>query len=454
MPKEPLSQIRDDPAHHATVVFVHGFTGDGLVTWRNLADRVAADTRLSSWDLWTITYGTSWLPDVSGIWTADADLTILAKRLGTDLGLGALARYRAVVLIAHSMGGLIVQKALLDFPAVATRTNAVVLFGTPSDGLVKARTLSFWKRQLADMASGGPFVAKLRSDWRQRFAANAPFSLLAVAGERDQFVPPESSIKPFPEEQQAVVFGDHISMLSPPKDDRAVVELIARRIAIGAPGADVGDAAARAIERGDFQRIIADNYDNYRELDRKALVRLAIALDAVGRRGDAYDVLAKRDDLDSDALGVMAGRLKRRWLLSGRRQGDADASLAHYAKGYELAVKADNLTQAYYHGINLAFLEFVFHGDRAAAREKATKVLEICRGCEAADQWIEATKGEASLILGDEPAAFEAYRRFVGSGNDPWKVCSTYLHARNIAAEYGNRELARKLGEIFQDQNP
>jgi pimeloyl-ACP methyl ester carboxylesterase len=153
MPKEPLSQIRDDPAHHATVVFVHGFTGDGLVTWRNLADRVAADTRLSSWDLWTITYGTSWLPDVSGIWTADADLTILAKRLGADLGLGALARYRAVVLIAHSMGGLIVQKALLDFPAVATRTNAVVLFGTPSAGLVKARTLRFWKRQFADMTA-------------------------------------------------------------------------------------------------------------------------------------------------------------------------------------------------------------------------------------------------------------------------------------------------------------
>jgi hypothetical protein len=41
-------------------------------------------------------------------------------------------------------------------------------------------------------------------------------------------------------------------------------------------GADVGDAAARAIELGDFQRIIADDYDNCRELDRKAPVRLAM----------------------------------------------------------------------------------------------------------------------------------------------------------------------------------
>ena len=55
-------------------------------------------------------------------------------------------------------------------------------------------------------------------------------------------------------------------------------------------------------------------------------MRLAIALDAVGRRDEAYELLANRDDLDSDALGTMAGRLKRKWLLS-RRQADAEESL-------------------------------------------------------------------------------------------------------------------------------
>ncbi len=45
-------------------------------------------------------------------------------------------------------------------------------------------------------------------------------------------------------------------------------------------------------------------------------------------------------------------------------------------------------------------------------------------------------------------------RGVVGAGNDPWKLCSTYLNARNIAAEFANRDLARKLGEIFGDPDP
>jgi pimeloyl-ACP methyl ester carboxylesterase len=164
MTKTPLACIRKTEANQAAVLFVHGFSGDGLLTWKDLADRVAADNRLSCWDFWTITYGTSWVPDITGIWSADADLTILARRLQANLVEGALARYLAFVLISHSMGGLVVQKALVDFSSIATRTHAVVLFGTPSDGLVKAQSLRFWKRQLADMARTGQFVTSLRAD--------------------------------------------------------------------------------------------------------------------------------------------------------------------------------------------------------------------------------------------------------------------------------------------------
>lgn len=451
----PVGQA--NPKHDAAVVFIHGFTGSGPGTWGNLAPRVANEPKLSSWDFWTVTYATSWLPDICGIWSADADLSILAQRFATDLGQGALARYKAFVLVAHSMGGLIVQKALVDSQPIATRTRAVVLFGTPSNGLVKARTIKFWKRQLDGMAKGGPFISGLRGDWTTRFGANAPFSFLAVGGERDQFVPPESSLGPFPEDQRAVVSGDHVTMLSPPESDPNVVALVTRRIVEGKAGGDIGDSALRAIELGDFQRVIRECFGRAKELDRKALVRLAIALDAVGRRDEAYDVLAKRNDLDSDALGTVAGRLKRKWLLSGRLQDDAEAAMAHYAKGYDLAKATNNLRQAYYHGINLAFLTLVFQGDRTAARDRAKEVLDICGRCEAvgdSDEWLYATKGEAELILGNDEAAFDAYRRFVGAGNDPWKVCSTYLNARNIAAEFANRDLARKLGEIFGDPNP
>jgi len=448
-----------DATHDTAIIFVHGFTGTGVGTWENLAPRVADQQKLSSWDVWTIRYATSWLPDFSGIWSADADLPTLAQRLATDLGQGALARYKAFVLVAHSMGGLIVQKTLVDWEQIAKKTHAVILFGTPSDGLVTARTIWRWKRQLDGMAKGGHFITNLRADWKTRFDTDAPFSFLAVAGEEDQFVPPDSSLAPFPANQQAVVAGNHVTMISPAPGDPNVVDLITRRIDAPDRGADIGDSALRAIELGDFQRIISTDFGRAQALDPKALVRLAIALDAVGRRDDAYKILTERTDPDGDPLGTTAGRLKRKWLLSGRLEADAEAALAYYRKGFDLAMAAapQNLPQAYYHGINLAFLALVYKGDLAGARDRAKAVLDICSQCAAArvsNEWLPATRGEAELILGNEEAAFDAYRQFVGAGNDPWKLSSTYLNARTIAAELAKRDLARRLGQIFGDPNP
>jgi pimeloyl-ACP methyl ester carboxylesterase len=452
-----IRSLRERKGNRDAIVFVHGFTGDGLRTWGDLSGQIAGHKALDPWDCWTLTYATSWLPDITGIWAADADLSIIALHLRSHINLGALSGYQSLVLIAHSMGGLVVQKALVDDDKLAGRTSAVILFGTPSGGLVKARSIFFWKRQLADMAKSGPFITDLRAAWQKRFGGKTPFTFLAVAGERDQFVPPESSIKPFPDDQQAVVSGNHTGMLAPGSNDTEALALIARQIAVGNPGSALGDPTARAIERGDFRKVVADLYPGREQLDKKALVRLAIALDALGRRDEAYDMLAQRADLDSDALGTMAGRLKRKWLLS-RRQADGDAAMAHYAKGHELATAAKNLPQVYYHGINLAFLEFVFRGDRSAARQRAQAVLDACKDSQAegsADAWLRPTVGEANLLLGQEKAAFEAYLPFIAaSKGDPWMPSSTYLNARAIAKEYGDRDLARRLGEAFGDANP
>jgi pimeloyl-ACP methyl ester carboxylesterase len=443
-------------ANRAAVVYVHGFTGSGSGTWKDLAPRISGHAQLGGWDGWRITYAGSWLPDVSGIWSADAGLDILALRFSTDLSKGTLERYDALVLIAHSMGGLVVQKTLVDHPSIAERTRAVILFGTPSAGLVKARSLRFWKRQLADMARGGPFITALRADWARHFGNGAPFLFLAVAGEKDQFVPPESSIMPFPEEHRAAIAGNHVTMIHPSPGDPSVVDLTVNRIARRGVAGNVADSALVAIEVGDFRKVVREFLPCAEELDKRALVRLAIALDALDRRDEAYELLARSGELDTDALGVLAGRLKRRWLF-GRARADAEKSEEHYGKAYALARQSDDLRQAYYHGVNLAFLAFLFRGDKKLARQRAGEVLEICARSRAsgdADEWLSATEGEARLILGQTEAAFEAYRRFVAAGNDPWKVGSTYLNARMIAADIGDRGLARELGVIFDDPKP
>jgi hypothetical protein len=65
------------------------------------------------------------------------------------------------------------------------------------------------------------------------------------------------------------------------------------------------------------------------------------------------------------------------------------------------------------------------------------------------------TVGEAHLVLGDEAEAFKAYLSFLAAGkDDPWMPSSAYLNARAIAKEYGDRRLARRLGEVFGDADP
>jgi hypothetical protein len=85
----------------------------------------------------------------------------------------------------------------------------------------------------------------------------------------------------------------------------------------------------------------------------------------------------------------------------------------------------------------------------------AREVLDICADCRRAtgmaDEWLDATEGEAHLILGEQGVALDSYRRFVAAGHDPWKVGSSYLNARMIAAERGDRGLANELGTIFGD---
>jgi TIR domain len=225
--KYSISPVRQpNPDNRNAIVLVHGFSGSDWMSWRNLAPRIASDPRLGSWDSWRVTYRSDWAPSILRIWSGSADLETLATRLQTDFRLGVLARYDTWVMVAHDMGGLLVQKMLVDDNEIASKTHAVIQFGTPSDGLTKIRWLRFWSPQLRDMAKGSQFITTLRVDWKRRFEPNAPFSFLAVAGETDHFVPRSSSIDPFPKALTAVVAGNHISML----DDPTTADLVAQRI--------------------------------------------------------------------------------------------------------------------------------------------------------------------------------------------------------------------------------
>ena len=108
------------------------------------------------------------------------------------------------------------------------------------------------------------------------------------------------------------------------------------------------------------------------------------------------------------------------------------------------------------HGINLAFLAFVFRDDLklAAGRARGARDLRPEPGNGRGRRVSSATEGEAQLILGQTEAAFTAYRRFVAAGNDPAEGRLDLSQRAHDRGRVGDRALARKLGGIFDDPKP
>jgi len=431
-------------------LFIHGFGGDAAKTWGNFPSLLVAEPGLAGWDTFSLGYHTGLRMDIAGIWTADPDLAALSILLKGIAALDPLNGYESLTLIAHSMGGLIVQKALLDDPSFRQRIGHVFLFGTPSAGLQKAARTRFWKRQIRDMSASGTFIKDLRERWKKTFPGPLPFKFWAVAGDLDQFVPPESSIAPFPTAQW-VVPGNHISMVKPEDAQSLSFKIVLEGIMHGASTTGAGDSARRAVELRDFRKAIDLLWERREGLDEDGLVLLALALEGVGRSKDAFELLKYARPDYTDALGVLAGRLKRRWLVE-RQQADADRAMELYQQGYDLSVQNARSDQAFYHGINIAFMQLAWRKNLEAAREMARNVIEQCevetkKGKRTV--WCVATEGEAYLYLGQSGSAFLRYQEAVKARPRPRELDSIRMQAIQVAIELGNDSIARELERIL-----
>ena len=439
-----LNPIRSQPECERAVIFLQGFSGDRDDTWDRLPGLLG--TAVADWDIYTLGYATTFRPDFLGVWSADPDLPILATMMTTQASIDPLRRYGSLAVVAHSMGGLIVQRALVDDPELADRTDKVILFGTPSAGLRKASWVVFWKRQLRNMAQGSDFITSLRRDWAARFEPEPGFDLRVVAGEQDQFVPPKSSLGPFARKFHRVVPGDHLSMVRVVDTDSPSVRLLSSVLS-DVPMVDEATAPlllAAEIPDPTASELIKGRGD---DLSQRDVVRAALALERNDKRDEAMALLQRYQTLGTDVQGTLAGRIKRMW-LENEDQGFAQHALALYQEALEVARKKEDVSQVYYHSINIAFLEFVAFGRLERAREMAGLALENASLANA-DAWSVATQAEANLYLGHRDGALDLYRRMLAFEAEPWQYASTALQAGQIASKLEDSQLADEIEKIF-----
>ncbi len=433
------ASARNDTA----IVFVHGFTGDVVKTWRRIPEFLRTNSGLNDWDLVGVGYESHLRFDLPGLWSSDARLEEIANMLHSRPELSA-QKYKKLAFVAHSMGGLVVQQALVSYEDLRNRTSHVILFGTPSYGLVKARFASFWKRQIKNMEADGPFVKALREKWTSlKLDSSPPFTFVVVAGETDQFVPPESSLGNFPESAGRVIPGNHVTMLDADSADAPCVQTIIE--SFGGESQGARSAAKVAIEKGDFQDVIRRLWPNRdaiphelsKGLDDYNAVQLSIALEKTGDPEAAIAVLKSRKPQGTDALGVLAGRLKRRWWITGQVADFEDARKL-YQQAYDQSVAKDSPDhdQAYYHGINLAYLTIASaERDFLTARSMAEKVLEhVAHATDPGRKlWRTATAGDALMILGRTTEAMSKHEEAAKQDLEPWQSSSMEDQALRVA---------------------
>ena len=392
--------FRNEDNSNNVILFVHGFSGEAETTFGNIPQYFSEEDKIKGWNMFSVGYSSNNMPALgAGIWAAIPDITKVANFLNTTLH-SQFEKYSRIAIVAHSMGGLVTQKAILELDIISRKKiTDVLLFGTPSNGLKTAAFAKFWNRQVRDMAFNGSFITDLRKKWNENFAATYPFDFKVVAGTDDEFVPTTSSQDPFDKKYWEVVSGNHLGIVKPENRNHAGYQLIFSTLT-NIPFIDqYSDKEAVNLLLGNYNEVINHLLPQVYKLDKKGLVKLIFALEGSGKRDEAVDILqnAPVAKNNSDLLGILAGRYKRNY-LENYETADAQKATNYYTEGLQIATSNNDNNQIYYHAINLAFLSLVYNEDKNAMKAFAQQALDAAVKC-SDDIWKDATIAESSIYL-------------------------------------------------------
>jgi len=192
---------------------------------------------------------------------------------------------------------------------------------------------------------------------------------------------------------------------------------------------------------------VQDGLRNWPEnLRLRQLKGLAIARSGdVERANQLLSELVAAGACDPETLGMLA-RTHKDLALRTRHAARRDAHLASafgiYHRAYEAARHSGAASDAWYTGINAATIA-VLQDKLDVARRVASDVRDLCKRAmgaspAAADYWLEATVGEAALILGEEAESAIHYARA----------------AQLAPGRYGNLASTRRQAELLAQRLP
>ncbi len=232
------------PGHGKVIALLHGIGAkDPQDYWSAFLEVLSNDETLQEFGLFVWKYPTH----VNPSWWRNLNAFIKTRRfsetapriklLGEEWNSTYHAQfhgYQEVILICHSMGGLVIKSWVIDVLQNGQSHNLDTLrhisfYATPHNG-APITTIADWNDQLKDMQLDSPFIGDVGKLWDSKVVAwkdkdigpenrlyNRYIPHLVIAGVSDPVVPPEfATIRGM---QRTVVKGDHSQVIQPESRD-------------------------------------------------------------------------------------------------------------------------------------------------------------------------------------------------------------------------------------------
>jgi len=430
--KQIVDNFRTTENANNLIIFVHGFSGAAESTFGSIPSLLMKQEKLDGWDMIPVGYAENINPEMGhNVWASTTDIQIISSYLATSIKHN-YSKYKRIAIVAHSLGGLVVQEAILSLKDDALKKiSHLLLFGTPSAGISDHILKELKQKNLKDLSEQSGYIKNLRQQWNTKFANNYPFSFKTVAATKDSFVPISSSLEPFSKEYTAMIEGDHFSMVSVENEDNDSFGLIINTLTDNTFHSKFSSSEEINIALGNYEHVIKTLLPKTESLDAKGLEQLVFALEGADRAQEALALIETKELArgNSNLMGIIGGRFKRNYLNSFTKS-DGQNAYDYYKKGLVIAENKDDFRQVYYLAINLAFLSLVYYNDISLMTEYAEKTLLAVEKDPFNSLWKIATLGEVYLYKGDFDTSKTYYAQAAKMSGIREKI-SIYTNANN-----------------------
>ncbi|MBT8257954.1 MAG: caspase family protein [Bacteroidia bacterium] len=365
------------------LILAHGFTGEGHETYGKIPYLLMGNEKMNGWDIMPFGINQNITPAMGkGVWASIENLNRYSENLRSRLA-NEFNSYDRIAIVAYSLGGLAVQKAILaSEPEIRERLSHVILIATPSNGITNDAFKEHWKNQIHDLIKGSSYINNLRSEWDQTFKDNYPFHLKVVAATKDEYVSKESCLDPFGQKYWEMVSGNHLSVVKQETNENDTYRLILDTLTNNAFSRLYTDQEEVNLLLGEYDRIIDELMPDLEKLNEGALEKLIHALEGSGKRQEAIKILKthKLTQEDSDMLRALGDLYKNRYLNDSHLE-DAETAMNCYKRSYEIAKNEKDNEDVYLSAIDLAFLNLLLDNkkDMLAYAEEARDLAEHMR---------------------------------------------------------------------------